>query len=153
MSLYRSMWAPEDDARLRELVALGKPFSIAAELLSRTRNACIGRAHRLGLVCELRQKVTRPQLRRRVEPLPEHAEVIEPEEIEALFEQPEVELLPDVQIDGLDILSIGFRQCRWPVADAPVIGGVIFCGCGTSAASSYCDAHARKSVVNSRGRR
>jgi len=152
MSLYRSLWAPEDDARLRELVALGKPFSIAAELLSRTRNACIGRAHRLGLVCEPRQKVTRPQLRRRVEPLPEPIEVAEPEEIEALFEQPVVELLPDVEIEGPTIISLGFRECRWPVADAPVIGGVVFCGSCTNGVSSYCETHARKSVVNSRGR-
>ena len=40
----------------------------------------------------------------------------------------------------LPILTVGARQCRWPVADDPtVIGGILCCGAQTEA--TYCTAH------------
>lgn len=42
-------WSDEDDAKLREMIADRKSAAQAACALVRTRNACIGRALRLGL--------------------------------------------------------------------------------------------------------
>jgi hypothetical protein len=42
-------WTPEEDNELRRLIAEGASFSLIAPKLNRPRNACIGRAHRLGV--------------------------------------------------------------------------------------------------------
>jgi hypothetical protein len=137
-------WAAEDDQLLSDLIAAGAPFSIAADKLGRTRNSCIGRAHRLGLTGGIN---SRPRTAPRIGP-PRPAmrlRVAEPAIVERL-EEPVVEDPPHVGIDGPTVVSIGFRQCRWPVAEAPVIGGHIFCGKATTGVSSYCCKHAQMSI-------
>lgn len=42
-------WTPEMDATLRAMVAAGKTYAVIARKLGVTRNAAIGRGHRLGL--------------------------------------------------------------------------------------------------------
>lgn len=49
MTAKRSAWSAEDDAALRRIVAAGQPASVAAEATGRSRNACIGRAARIGV--------------------------------------------------------------------------------------------------------
>jgi GcrA cell cycle regulator len=49
-------WSDADDARLRELIAENLSYAAIGALIGRNRNACIGRAHRLGI----QVKGTRP---------------------------------------------------------------------------------------------
>ena len=44
-------WTPEQDTTLKQLRARGIAYSVIAELMGITKNAAIGRAHRIGL-CE-----------------------------------------------------------------------------------------------------
>lgn len=44
------LWADADDATLRQLAEEGKSFSEIGAVIGRTRNACIGRAHRIGVI-------------------------------------------------------------------------------------------------------
>ena len=52
----RNLWSEADDARLRELIAENLSYAAIGALIGRNRNACIGRAHRLGI----QVKGTRP---------------------------------------------------------------------------------------------
>lgn len=42
-------WTPQMDRALRKAVAAGKTYSMIADELGKSRNACIGRAFRLGI--------------------------------------------------------------------------------------------------------
>ena len=44
------LWAEADDQQLRQLAEAGKSFSEIGAAIGRTRNACIGRAHRIGVI-------------------------------------------------------------------------------------------------------
>jgi hypothetical protein len=52
----RNLWSEADDTRLRELIAENLSYAAIGALIGRNRNACIGRAHRLGI----QVKGTRP---------------------------------------------------------------------------------------------
>lgn len=57
----RKSWPAERDEQLRQLLAAGATAKQAGELLGVTRNAVIGRAHRLGLVFCLNQSENLPE--------------------------------------------------------------------------------------------
>ena len=46
----RSSWTEQDDARLRELLEQGLSYWEVGEAMGRSKNSCIGRGHRLGLM-------------------------------------------------------------------------------------------------------
>lgn len=143
MSEPAKKWEEEDDRRLAEMVASGAPFSIAAHQLGRTRNSCIGRAHRLGLTGGAN---SRPRTAPRIGPPrpPAKPRVIGPVPIEAIF-APVVEAVQPAAVDGPTILTISHRQCRWAIGEGDVIGRHIFCGKATDGVSSYCCRHKRLS--------
>ena len=143
MSEPAKKWEEEDDRRLAEMVASGAPFSIAAYQLGRTRNSCIGRAHRLGLTGGVN---ARPRTAPRIGPPrpPAKLRVIEPVPIEAIF-APAIDPVEPAAVDGSTILTISHRQCRWAIGEGDVIGRHIFCGKATDGVSSYCCRHKRLS--------
>jgi GcrA cell cycle regulator len=124
-----------------------------------TRNAVIGKVHRLGLSGRVTpQRTARPRPRRTREPshpgrpmLPIHgATALKPmHRIEpAVRAEPEPEpiRLVDVHVpqgERVNILMLSDRTCRWPVGDP---GSEDFCFCGHTPKASggpYCDYHAR----------
>ena len=113
--------------------------AIAAELSSRfgielTANACIGKAHRLGLP---RRYAVKPRV-----------EALEPEPDEPAAE-------PEAAVDNrppgsLTIQELSWHSCRWPLGHFAARPPYFYCGQQKAAAGSYCPAHAKLSYIRPR---
>lgn len=106
-------WTEDKVDLLRQLWGSGKSASEIAEIIGgMTRNAVIGKAHRLGLS-------GRPSpIKRR-----KRVEASEP------------------KVGGATILNLTERMCRWPIGD-PKQPGFRFCGRHTVQELPYCAEHA-----------
>jgi GcrA cell cycle regulator len=119
---------PSIDARLLELHKAGLTFRAIADTLNAefntriTHNACIGRAHRLGL--ELRLSPLPPKPKPKPKPKPRNP-------------------------DGVPFLELDRNDCHWPygeLLDRPVL----FCGMPVQEGSPWCAAHYEKAYAPSR---
>lgn len=128
-------WTDERVEQLKGLWNEGLSASqIARALGGVSRNAVIGKVHRLGLAGRaVPTRSERPRSQRRsaihtAAPLPE---VIEED--------------PITLDDGnfVTVLTISDRMCRWPIGD-PAEQQFHFCGRKPRSGSPYCEAHARK---------
>lgn len=149
-------WTDERVELLRKLWQDGLSASrIAAELGGVTRNAVIGKVHRLGLSGRAkparpsapRPRRARPSLPPRPRPrmvgntaLKLEADVVArprpvrmPAPVEELFIPPE---------QRANILSLTEHTCKWPIGD-PSRDDFYFCGRHSSSGMPYCDHHAR----------
>ena len=130
-------WTDERVDQLKSLWTEGLSASqIARALGGVTRNAVIGKVHRLGLAGRASPtRIERPRLpstpRLNVR---SHA----PEPVV-------VEEDPVVMEDGnfATVLTINNAMCRWPIGD-PSENAFHFCGRSPKTGSPYCEAHARK---------
>lgn len=104
---------------------------IAAEMGGLTRNAVIGKAHRLGLSKRITTKA-RPYIRKRLMPTA------------MAKDQPEFRDEPVRLADEPDIIAVGKNQCRWPVGVCEY-DRHLFCGHVTPSGASYCGFHNLKS--------
>jgi GcrA cell cycle regulator len=145
-------WTEERVELLKKLWAEGLSASqIAAELGGITRNAVIGKVHRLGLSGRAktpssaapRQRKARPQTMLRVarpalrgNTALAHAYEYEPE--------PEPEIIDNIIPMGQrrTILELTEDTCRWPIGD-PGSSDFFFCGGKTSPGVPYCTHHSR----------
>ena len=151
-------WTEERVERLSRLWLEGRSASqIAGELGEGvTRNAVIGKVHRLGLSgrdlnpveAPVHAKATLP-----VEPiaLPVLDDVVSEIEVVPPTPQPisiDLQVLRaagDVVIplsDRVTILELGATMCRWPLGD-PTSSEFRFCGCRSHSSLPYCAEHAR----------
>lgn len=124
-----SFWSVEDDATLRALTDQGFPASHIGKVLGRSRNAVLGRRHRLGLVGSsiiksvdgkrVRRKPKAPAsiISERPKGTPSLLPVPKAEALPIIEKTPVVEVVPEpveargpVTIDGL-----AFMSCRWPL--------------------------------------
>lgn len=113
-------WTEERVTLLKELWGNGKSASEIAELLGGvSRNAVIGKAHRL-------------QLSGRPSPIKAKGDGEE--------DAPEKEAT--VEAEGATILSLTEQMCRWPIGD-PKQPGFRFCGKQTNGTLPYCTEHAQ----------
>jgi len=130
-------WTDERVEQLKTLWGEGLSASqIARALGSVTRNAVIGKVHRLGLagragparVERPRTSIARKSVVHVAAPAP-----------------PIVEEDPITLEDGkfATVLTINDRMCRWPIGD-PSENEFHFCGRRPKFGSPYCEAHARK---------
>lgn len=154
-------WTEDRVETLKKLWNEGLSASQIAGRLAHgvTRNAVIGKVHRLGLSGRVTpQRAARPRPRKTREPshpgrpmLPIHGATalkalhrIEP--AERPEPEPEPIRLVDLNIpegERVNILMLSDRTCRWPVGDP---GAEDFCFCGHAPKASggpYCDYHAR----------
>jgi len=141
-------WTDERINTLKRLWARGESASlIAATLGSVTRNAIIGKVHRLGLsgrATMSRDNKSRRQARaRRKDPRP-----VQPTKTRAavasLFSTPDP--LPPQQVTDVarvSLVDIGDHQCRWGVGD-PKHANFGFCGADKVPGLPYCSHHARR---------
>lgn len=131
------------DARVETLVALWKEGLSAREVARRlgvSRNAVIGKIHRLGLSGGRRRAgaarpagAVRPRGPRRARSAP------------ALRRAGPAPAEADPDLPGqADLLSLSPGDCRWPVGD-PRAAGFAFCG-RPAAQGPYCPAHAARAV-------
>ena len=130
-------WTDERVEQLKQLWSDGLSASqIARQLGGVTRNAVIGKVHRLGLAGRATPARTeRPRVavqRRTVRPRP--APVVQ---------QPIVEKAPLIDEHGrkTTVLTINDRMCKWPIGD-PSSDDFTFCGRRASE-GPYCVEHAR----------
>jgi GcrA cell cycle regulator len=142
-------WTEERVALLTKLWADGLSASqIAAELGGITRNAVIGKVHRLGLSGRAKSpssssprprkarssshmlRVSRPLMRGNTALAYDYAAEPEPELIEIPLEQRKT------------LLQLSDATCRWPVGD-PGSTDFFFCGGDSNEGSPYCTYHSR----------
>lgn len=150
-------WTDERIALLKKRWNEGDSFSeIAAELGDVSRNACIGKIHRLGMgetptyavrrepkrVAPPEKKTPRPKRtqmkRKRPKWNPEAAEL-------ESTAQPYVESTPmsDLEIpleQRKTLMELTSGDCRWPVGD-PCTADFFFCGADRNGSLPYCVGH------------
>lgn len=159
-------WTDERVELLRKLWLEGLSASqIAAELSHGiTRNAVIGKVHRLGLSGRVkapaaatprqrtaRPQAPRPQAPRAIAPIVRGANALAFRPLEA----PEPEPIEDVVIpmsEMVTIMDLRESMCRWPVGD-PTTPEFRFCGSRTPAGGPYCMHHSRVAYQPAQDRR
>lgn len=166
-------WTDERVELLRKLWADGLSASrIAHELGSVTRNAVIGKVHRLGL--SGRAKTATPQPQKTKKPAPARGTGstqprTQPTSIGATalkadilpMARPQAEAQPRVVslsdaplVENGTILQLTEQTCKWPVGD-PGVEGFHFCCRRSETGIPYCGYHARMAYqpVNDRRKR
>jgi GcrA cell cycle regulator len=143
-------WTDERVETLRKLWLDGLSASqIAKQLGGVTRNAVIGKVHRLGLS----GRATPSQPARPVFKAPRPARPVmsapqphrRPAELAATPAEPPPapRVAPYVEQPGTaTVLTLGAHMCKWPIGD-PAADGFTFCGRRSSTEGPYCAEHAR----------
>ena len=137
-------WTDTRTERLKVLWADGRSASEIADLLGEvTRNAVIGKVHRLGLPG--RKTTSRQPVPRRTSPRRGKSGRVERRQPPARFVRPASPMPPapppPVAALMLPLRQLRDDQCRWPAGD-PREAGFGFCGCQKAAGVPYCAHHA-----------
>ncbi|MGO4573252.1 GcrA family cell cycle regulator [Microvirga sp. 2TAF3] len=152
-------WTDERVELLKKLWTDGLSASqIAAELGNVTRNAVIGKVHRLGLSGRAKDKAASPasQRPRKVARAPSAPAPIAPQNrsnvvIAPIPRPPVVEEEPEIMIEDdlaipmserVTIMDLRESMCRWPMGD-PTKPEFRFCGARSITGLPYCTHHAR----------
>ena len=147
-------WTDERVELLKKLWADGLSASqIAAELGGITRNAVIGKVHRLGL--SGRAKTTSTATPRPRKPrAPSHpatmfhthgATALKPVALSEVDIAPVIQretYLEPVSCERVTIMELRECMCRWPIGD-PGSADFRFCGSRSNSGSPYCSYHAQ----------
>jgi GcrA cell cycle regulator len=147
-------WTDERVELLKKLWTDGLSASqIATELGNVTRNAVIGKVHRLGLSGRPKDKAAAAQRPRKAVRSPSAPVAIPPQSrsnvILAPIPRPPAE--PVVRLDDdmtlpvserVTIMELRESMCRWPMGD-PTKAEFRFCGAGSINGLPYCEHHAR----------
>jgi GcrA cell cycle regulator len=153
-------WSDERVEILRKLWVDGLSASqIAKQLGGVTRNAVIGKVHRLGLAGRATPSRPIPNATRKrpaavakpviveveaIEPIIEEVEVITPIEpvITSIINEPTIINVPKRDNSGalIGVLDLMPNMCKWPIGDPtdPEFG---FCGAKSHASWPYCKEH------------
>lgn len=138
-------WTDERVALLKKLWGEGKTAAeIASTLGGVTRNAVIGKAHRLKLSnrtspIQPAKKVAKAPANTSTPPAP-------------LPKRPKIKSSDIPRGQGLSLLELKPSQCRWPSGD-PRDDDFGFCGERCSTGLPYCDEHARIAYQAARSNR
>lgn len=126
-------WTEERVALLRRLWGEGKTAAeIAHALGDVTRNAVIGKAHRLKLsnrISPIQQNTKKPVAR---------ANDSKPQ---TRVKKPTIRE-EDIKIEGRSLSELKDKMCRWPIGD-PKDDNFMFCGCLAVSGLPYCPDHSR----------
>ena len=141
-------WTDERVETLKKLWQDGLSASqIAKQLGGVTRNAVIGKVHRLGLSGRAApSKPARPAFKA---PRPARAAVAAPTPPRRIAEaatssapQLPAPRLIDEKPGTATVLTLGAHMCKWPIGD-PSLETFTFCGRRTGGEGPYCNDHAR----------
>jgi GcrA cell cycle regulator len=120
-------WTDDRVALLKRLWGEGKTAAeIAKELGGVTRNAVIGKAHRL-------------KLSNRVSPIQQNKKPVAKPVTEKKIKQP---VLRDENRKTVPLMDLNARMCRWPIGD-PQEENFGFCGDPSIAGLPYCAEHGK----------
>lgn len=134
-----SGWTEDEDATLKQCIAdLLSASETSDRLGGRSRNSCIGRAHRLGLHFGSEMQPSRPRLPRPRKPskppVPKAEPVIDAAPVALPAPKPEPREYARVRF-----LDVRFDQCRWFPADHGAES--LVCGQPVKPGHSYCAKH------------
>lgn len=126
-------WTDERVALLKKMWNEGKTAAeIAKELGGVTRNAVIGKAHRLKLsnrLSPIQQNNKKPVVK-----------VVEEKPLPRKVANDTA--ISDLEIVGVQLSELKEKMCRWPIGD-PKEPDFRFCGCQAIAGLPYCGEHAK----------
>lgn len=155
-------WTDDRVALLKKLWGEGRTAAEIAKILGAgfTRNAVIGKAHRLKLSSRVSPvpAIVRPKVvevanqSRRTAPVVVANTVAAAPRVKPLTRSMASAPIPPVVTKGIKMIDLKERMCRWPLGD-PKDADFKFCGCNNVAGLPYCEAHARMAYqVNKRSR-
>lgn len=156
-------WTDERIALLKKMWKEGKSAAEIAKTLGKgvTRNAVIGKAHRMGLsgrpspikkqAAPKKEKEAAPKKSaakpaRKPDPAPAGARTAPPARETGEARKPEKEIAP--LNGGVSLLELTERMCKWPIGD-PREPDFIFCGRGIRQGTPYCPDHAAMAYQSS----
>lgn len=160
-------WTDERIATLKKMWKEGKSAADIAKTLGKvTRNAVIGKAHRMGLsgrpspikkppAAPKKEAAPKKTLLRSVKkpapaaPVNKKSNLLQRPEVEEpkIFEK---ETVPEG--GGIPLIELTERMCKWPIGD-PRDADFIFCGLAIRPGTPYCPGHAAMAYqTSSRGR-
>lgn len=156
-------WTEDRVEQLKKLWESGLSASqIAAELGNITRNAVIGKVHRLGLSGRAKSPSSAAPRQRKARPAPQMMRISRPMSRgnTALAHAFDVEAEPDpVAFDNvvpmsqrLSLLELTEATCHWPVGD-PGSAEFFFCGGKSLTGLPYCAHHSRVAYQPANDRR
>ena len=156
-------WTDDRVEQLKKLWEAGLSASqIAAELGNITRNAVIGKVHRLGLSGRAKSPSSSAPRQRKVRPAQQMMRINRPVSRgnTALAQAFEVEAEPDpIAYDNvvpmsqrLNLLQLNENTCHWPVGD-PSCPDFFFCGGKALDSLPYCAHHSRVAYQPASARR
>jgi GcrA cell cycle regulator len=126
-------------AQLRQLWGSGKSASEIAEILGGvSRNAVIGKAHRL----ELSGRPSPIKRKEGEEDEEEAAVTVAAEAAPPAVEKAPAKPVPERRAGGATILNLTERMCKWPIGD-PRDKDFHFCGKASHGNLPYCAEHAQ----------
>lgn len=118
-------WTAEDDANLKKYSEAGYSAAEAGDMIGRTRNAVLGRAHRIGVSFKfVKDKTSTP--------------AIEDTKKSYYVEEKPTEEAGAPKHLYESLLNLRHNQCRWPI-------NTKFCDEEKSPGASYCETHLRMS--------
>lgn len=119
-------WTEERVALLKRLWGEGKTAAeIAKELGEVTRNAVIGKAHRL-------------KLSTRLSPIQQNTKAVKVDAPKVTRKQ--IARQAEFKGKGVKMVDLEARMCRWPNGD-PQDADFSFCGCDSVPGLPYCETH------------
>jgi len=147
-------WTDERVELLTKLWANGLSASqIATQMGGVTRNAVIGKVHRLGLSGRGKVKAAPPRARRAGAPRLAKTAASAPEPVETFDVNDEAEEVVAFTVDvpatdevalptseRVNIMDLRESMCRWPIGD-PTTPEFRFCGGQSAPGVPYCDHH------------
>jgi len=163
-------WTDQRVEKLEKLWKEGKSAAeIAKELGDVTRNAVIGKAHRLGLSGRPQSSAS---TQTKKDTSGKTAKSISPKKVAEAKKQASAKAVAETQAktvpaavvrsaatraaerpeDGLTILDLSERVCKWPIGD-PRDADFHFCGGPSRPGTPYCDEHVAMAYQTSSGRR
>jgi len=148
-------WTDEIVRRLRQLWREGHSTAEIGRRLAVSKNAVIGKAHRLDLPGRTspirRGSPARPRAARRQVPAPTPVAIVPSEaapavSVAAAPRPPEPATAVATSTERRSGPMQASRECCWPIGE-PRTAGFRFCNAPVLARTSYCEAHARSAYV------
>lgn len=141
-------WTDEAIEQLRKMRDEKMSFRSIAEVLGVSRNAAIGKAHRLGIWTEKSAK--QPMAAKPVRVKREKPAFVPPApKVRQVPEKPLPVVVPvvveaEADPEGVALLDLSHFHCRWPLGPVRAVA-THFCGRMKRDGSPYCDDHHRLS--------
>ena len=133
-------WTDESVEKLRQLWAQGLTANEIAKKLGVTKNAIVGKVHRLCLTARP-SPIKSKEAEEESPQQPDLIEKIEEKPVEEVAKPHKTEELTNIKLVDLDS-----HTCRWPIGD-PRDDDFCFCGKKVRSGQTYCDEHSMQAYV------